>query len=150
MKRKRLEKILELVDKYDIETQEELIERLTGYGFEITQATISRDIRELKLTKVMSANGTYKYIVPRTPENAAVKFNSTITESILRVDWALNQVVLKTYAGMANAVAVGIDAINTGDILGCVAGDDTIIVICRSLEAAADIGDNIKHLIRGI
>lgn len=149
MKKTRQNKIVELINTYDIETQDELIEKLSEWGFNVTQATVSRDIRELKLTKV-SNDGIYKYVIPKSHTATSVKFNSTLTESITHVDRALNQIVLKTYPGMAAAVAVGIDSINMSDILGCVAGDDTIIVICRNVEAAEDIADNIKHLIRAL
>ena len=148
MKKSRQNKIIELIKTHDIETQDELISRLCEHGFTVTQATISRDIRELRLTKVSGNGGVYKYVLPSDDKKTAAKFNSTLTESITHVDCALNQIVLKTYPGMAGAVAVGIDSINLTQILGCVAGDDTIIVICRSVEAAESLADNIKHLIR--
>ena len=147
MKKARQSKIIELISTYDIETQDDLICRLVEFGFNVTQATISRDIRELKLTKVSSTGGIYKYVLPKDEKKVTAKFNSTLTESITHVDCALNQLVLKTYPGMAGAVAVGIDALNIPEILGCVAGDDTIIVICRSVDSADSLGDNIKHLI---
>lgn len=147
MKKTRQSKIIELISNYDIETQDELISRLCEYGYNVTQATISRDIRELKLTKVSSTGGIYKYVLPKEETRITAKFNSTLTESIIHVDCALNQLVFKTYPGMAGAVAVGIDALNMPEILGCVAGDDTIIVICRSVDAAEGLADNIKHLI---
>ena len=147
MKKTRQSKIIELISTYDIETQDELISRLGEYGYNVTQATISRDIRELKLTKVSSTGGIYKYVLPKEEKRVTAKFNSTLTESITHVDCALNQLVLKTYPGMAGAVAVGIDTLNIPEILGCVAGDDTIIVVCRSVDAAEGLADNIKHLI---
>ena len=147
MKKTRQSKIIELISNYDIETQDELISRLCEYGYNVTQATISRDIRELKLTKVSGAGGIYKYVLPKEEKRIAAKFNATLTESIVHVDSALNQIVLKTYPGMAGAVAVGIDTLNMPEILGCVAGDDTIIVICRSVDTADVLADNIKHLI---
>ncbi len=147
MKKTRQSKIIELINTYDIETQDELISRLCEFGYNVTQATVSRDIRELKLTKVSGNGGIYKYVMPKEDTKVTAKFNSTLTESITHVDCALNQLVLKTYPGMAGAVAVGIDSINMQEILGCVAGDDTIIVICRTVEAAQSLSDNIKHLI---
>ena len=147
MKKTRQSKIIELISTHDIETQDELISRLGEYGYSVTQATISRDIRELKLTKVSGNGGIYKYVLPKEEKRVTAKFNSTLTESITHVDCALNQLVLKTYPGMAGAVAVGIDTLSIPEILGCVAGDDTIIVICRSVDAAEGLGDNIKHLI---
>lgn len=148
MKKARQSKIIELIKTENIETQDDLITRLCEHGFNVTQATISRDIRELRLTKVSGAGGVYKYVLPADDKKAVAKFNSTLTDSITHVDCALNQLVLKTYPGMAGAVAVGIDSISMPQILGCVAGDDTIIVICRSVDAAEGLADNIKHLIR--
>ena len=150
MKTRRHGKILEIIDRYDVETQEELIDRLRQSGFDVTQATVSRDIRELKLSKVMTAKGSYKYLQPVRNEVSAPRFNSALTESIIKVDCSANIIVLKTYPGMAQAVATGIDAINISDILGCVAGDDTIIVVIRSAQSATDISEKLKQMMRTI
>lgn len=150
MKTRRHGKILEIIDRYDVETQEELIDRLRQSGFDVTQATVSRDIRELKLSKVMTAKGSYKYLQPVRNEAAAPKFNSALTESIIKVDCSGNIIVLKTYPGMAQAVATGIDAINISDILGCVAGDDTIIIVIRSAQSATEISERLKQMMRTI
>lgn len=150
MKKNRHEKIIEIVEKYDIETQDELIAQLRKLGYEVTQATVSRDIRELKLTKVMGEKGSYRYVLPRSNESLNnFKFNHALAESITSVDYALHTVVIKTFPGMAQAVAVGIDTLKLPVILGCVAGDDTIIVISSSAEAAADLNTKIKEIIRG-
>ena len=150
MKKNRHEKIVEIVEKYDVETQDELIEHLRKTGYEVTQATVSRDIRELKLTKVMSDKGSYSYRLPKSNESLGTfKFNHALAESITSVDCALHTVVIKTFPGMAQAVAVGIDNLKLPVILGCVAGDDTIIVIARTAEAAADLNIKIKEIIRG-
>ena len=150
MKKNRHEKIVEIVEKYDIETQDELIEHLRKIGYEVTQATVSRDIRELKLTKVMTDKGSYSYRLPKNNEALGnFKFNHALAESITSVDFALHTVVIKTFPGMAQAVAVGIDNLMLPVILGCVAGDDTIIVIARTAEAAADLNTKIKEIIRG-
>ena len=149
MKNRRQDKILELIDKYDIETQDNLIERLQAAGFAATQATISRDIRELKLSKVMTGQGTYKYIRPPMNEGTMnTRFNSALIESITRVDCAGNLVVIKTASGMANAVATGIDAIHSNEILGSVAGDDTIIVVIRDAAAAEQTCEKLKIMIQ--
>jgi len=149
MKNRRQDRILELIDKYDIETQDNLIERLQASGFAATQATISRDIRELKLSKVMTGQGTYKYIrPPQNKETVNTRFNSALVESITHVDCAGNLVVIKTAAGMANAVATGIDAIHSNEILGSVAGDDTILVVIRDAEAAEKTCDKLKMMIK--
>lgn len=150
MKKNRHEKIIEIVEKYDVETQDELIEYLRKTGYEVTQATVSRDIRELKLTKVMSEKGSYRYELPKTNESLSTfKFSHALAESITSVDYAMHTVIVKTFPGMAQAVAVGIDNLHLPVILGCVAGDDTIIIIARSAEAAADLNTRIKEIIRG-
>ncbi|MBQ7379250.1 MAG: arginine repressor [Clostridia bacterium] len=150
MKKNRHEKIIEIVDKYDIETQDELIEQLRKLGYEVTQATVSRDIRELKLTKVMSNTGSYRYELPKSTEALGnFKFNHALAESITSVDYAMHTVIIKTFPGMAQAVAVGIDNLKLPVILGCVAGDDTIIVVSRNADAAADLNTKIKEIIRG-
>lgn len=150
MKKNRHEKIIEIVEKYDVETQDELIEHLRRTGYDVTQATVSRDIRELKLTKVMGDKGSYRYQLPKSNESLSnFKFNHALAESITSVDYALHTVVVKTFPGMAQAVAVGIDSLKLPVILGCVAGDDTIVIIARSPEAAADLNGRIKEIIRG-
>ena len=150
MKSTRQNKIIELIDKYDIDTQDALIEKLRENGFAVTQATISRDIKELKLTKGMGASGYYRYTLPRNEMSGAPKFNSALAESIKKVDTSGNMIVLRTYPGLAPAVATGIDAIHMSEILGCVAGDDTIIIVVREDASAAEIGDKIKSMIRSI
>ncbi len=147
MKNKRQDMILALIDRYDIETQDNLIERLQAAGFAATQATISRDIRELGLSKVMTGRGGYKYIRPPMGEGADHNhFNRALTQSIVRLDAAGNIVVIKTSPGMAGAVATGIDAVLGGEILGSVAGDDTIIVVVRDPDAAARTCDSLRSL----
>ena len=149
MKTERQNKILELISRYEIETQDEMIARLRADGFEVTQATISRDMRELKLTKVQTARGTYKYMVDQARVGTErVKLNHAVVDSIVSVDYAGNTIVLKTYPGLAMAVASGVDALNMHDILGCVGGDDTIIIVVRSEEAAAQISANIHDLMK--
>ncbi len=150
MKRNRQEKLLELISRYEIDTQDELIERLRDHGFEVTQATISRDIRELKIAKMTTGKGTYRYVLPKQQpsSNANMKFTTTLMDSIVNVDHAQNIVVLKTYAGMAQAVAAGIDAMNMHQVLGSVAGDDTIMIVTRDVECATVIADRISALTR--
>jgi len=149
MKLKRQEKILEIISKYSVETQEELIDRLCEDGYEVTQATVSRDIRELKLTKVSTGHGAYRYMLPPQHEpRGAMKFTSTLIDSVVMVDYALNTVVIKTIPSLANPVAAGIDSMHSPEILGCVAGDDTVIVIVRDVDAAKEITDKIKAMIK--
>lgn len=149
MKNKRQEKILELIAKYEIETHDEMINKLREDGYNVTQATISRDLRELKLTKVLTSRGTYKYTVNNARHHANnVKFNNAVVDSIVSVDYAGNNIVLKTYPGMAQAVASSVDALSVESILGCVGGDDTIIIVTRDEESSAEISEKIKELIK--
>ena len=117
----------------------------------MTQATISRDIRELKLTKVSTTRGTYRYVQSRRhPVESNVRFNNALIESILNVDYACNIIVLKTLPGLASAVATGIDSIHLPEILGCIAGDDTIMVVTRDSDCAVEISDKLKHMMKSI
>ena len=103
MKTQRQERILELVSKYEIETQEDMMSRLQSEGFKVTQATVSRDLKELKLTKTLTARGTYRYAVNTTRHRTgSVKFNNAMVDSIIHVDYSLNNVVIKTYPGLAH------------------------------------------------
>jgi len=148
MKAKRHNKILEIVENYNIETQEDLIAKLKLAGFDVTQATVSRDIRELKLLKQMSDMGNYKYVVSKnnSAENQHV-YSRALASSVKSVDTAMNIIVIKTYPGMAQAVAAGIDSMHETDILGCVAGDDCIIIITRDPDAALAISGKIQKMI---
>ena len=151
MKRIRQEKMLELISKYEIETQDELIERLREHGYDVTQATVSRDIRELKIAKMTTGRGTYRYVLPKQPETAkTMKFNSALVDSVVSVDYACNIVVIKTYPGLANAVAVGIDSMSFPSILGSVAGDDTILTVVRNEEIAKELSDRLHDLLRSM
>ena len=149
MKRTRHEKLLELISQYEINTQDELIDRLREHGFEVTQATVSRDIRELHILKMTTGKGSYRYVLPKQSEGG-VRFSSALIDSIVSVDHAGNNVVLRTYPGMAQAVAVGIDHMDLHQILGCIAGDDTILVIVRDTDAATEIADRIHDLLKTI
>lgn len=151
MKSGRQEKIISLVERFEIETQEELIGLLEREGYRVTQATISRDIKDLKLSKVPTGRGTYKYTMPKQEEGSgSIKFNSALIESIKKVDYSGNIIVLSTYPGLANAVAAGLDSIETTEILGCVAGDDTIIVVTRGLESSKSLSESIKTLLKTV
>lgn len=147
MKVKRHNKIMEIIGSCHIETQEELIDQLRAAGFDVTQATISRDIRELKLAKVMSETGEYKYILPKSGENdGSHVYSKALSGSIKSVDCALNDIVIKTYPGLADAVAAAIDSLHEHDILGCVAGDDTIILIAHSAESALNLCKRLRKI----
>lgn len=152
MKSKRQDKILELISEFEIETQEELIFYLNKYGFEATQATISRDIRELKLTKIVGSTGNYRYAAHNreAQHNSSPKFNGVLVDSITKVSYANNIIVLKTFPGLANAIGSGIDAIHSPDILGCVAGDDTVIIVLKTENAAKETSEKLKQMMRSV
>ncbi len=145
MKNARQKKILELIEAYDIDTQEALIKRLAEVGFTVTQTTVSRDIRQLNLVKGITPRGTYKYVSPdaRVSSGAPV-LSSALTESVTRIEAAENIVVVKTYAGMANAVAVCIDSLRLPEIVGSVAGDDNILLVIKNSELALKTEEELK------
>ena len=149
MKKERHSKILELIDKYDISTQEELLEKLLECGVEVTQATVSRDIKELKLAKVPDSNGRYKYAVKSYDEDIklSAKFKTILEETVLRIDVSTSIVVIKTFPGMAQAAASAIDNMNWQEIVGTIAGDDTIFVALRTTDDALLLCDKIKELL---
>ena len=149
MKSNRQKKILEIITHYHIETQDDLIERLLMEGFSVTQATVSRDIRELQLNKVMTGKGSYRYVAPKKEEMVAgMKINAALVDSIINVDYAQNLVVVHTLPGLAQAVAAGIDNLNLAEVLGSVAGDDTILVTARNETAAKNISERIHVLMK--
>lgn len=147
MKTKRQKTIIELIEKYSIDTQEELISRLSDLGYAATQATISRDIRELKLVKAMMPSGDYKYIQPMRSDAAKPRFNSAFADAISRVDSAENIVVIKTDPGMAQPAASFVDSIGDEDLLGCVGGDDTVIVVMRDAMKAKNFSDKLRQML---
>lgn len=147
MKYSRHAKILEIIDKYVIETQEELAEKLKELGMDVTQATVSRDIKELRLTKVMNQNGRYKYASITKAENVFSNRLLTIfTESFVSCDYANNIVVVKTLPGMAQAAAAAIDSLKLSDIVGTIAGDDTIMLVCRAEKIAEEIVEKFNKM----
>ena len=147
MKRERQQKIRELVEQYRIDTQDELIRRLKESGFSATQATMSRDIKELKLTKISDGINGYYYVYPTSATiNGINKLNASLTHLIISVNYAENIVVIKTHAGMAQAVATGIDNIKSDNILGCVAGDDTILLVFKTNEKAETVEVELKNV----
>ena len=147
MKNTRQRKILELIEEYEISTQEALIQRLAEHGFESTQTTISRDIRQLPLIKGPTGRGTYKYVAPEVRRgNDAPGHNSALTDAVLKIETAQNIIVVKTMSGMANAIAVCIDSLKIKDIVGSVAGDDTILLVFKTVEKAAEIEAELKNV----
>lgn len=154
-KSERHNKIIELINSYSIETQEDLTEHLKKSGFEVTQATVSRDIKALKLVKVASADesGTrigYKYAQNSRNDGGAPlneKFANLLKDIIVSADHAGNLAVFKTYSGMANAAAAAIDAMHNSSIVGSVAGDDTVLCVLRTEEKAAEFSELIGKTI---
>ena len=149
MKLERHSKIVELIGKYEIETQEELAEYLNREGFNVTQATVSRDIRELKLSKVQMENGKQRYVVFQNKEGYSEKYIRILKDGFLSMDMAQNILVIKTVEGMAMAGAAALDAIHFHEIVGCVAGDNAILCAVRSVDDTIIVMDKIKKLIAG-
>ncbi len=148
MKNARQQKILEIIAKYDIDTQDTLIKKLAEEGYNVTQTTASRDIRQLNLIKGVTANGTYKYIAPGavvSREHKAPVFNSAITDAVVRVEAAGHIVVVRTFSGMANAIAVCFDSLHRDDIVGSVAGDDTILLVVKTSEGALRLETELRE-----
>ena len=148
MKKNRHRQIVEIINKYDVETQEDLARYLRENGFEVTQATVSRDIRELKLTKVSNGRGKQRYIV-LNQSNAHMedRFIRVLMEGFVSMDMAQNILVVKTVSGMAMAVAMALDSMKFSEIVGCIAGDDTIMVAVRTTQETEQLMDKIHSLI---
>ena len=148
MKLERHSKIVELIGKYEIETQEELADYLKEAGFRVTQATVSRDIRELKLTKVPGENDKQRYVVMQNQECFSDKYIRILRDGYLSMDMAQNILVIKTVSGMAMAVAAALDAIHFYEIVGCIAGDDTIMCAVRSVDDTILVMERIRKLVQ--
>ncbi len=147
MKLERHSKIVELIGKYEIETQEELAERLKQAGYKVTQATVSRDIRELKLTKVQAENGRQRYMVMQNQTAFSDKYIRILKDGYVSMDMAQNILVIKTVSGMAMAVAAALDEIHFHEIVGCIAGDDTIMCAVRSVDDTLRVMDKISRVV---
>ena len=148
MKTRRQAKILELIQRNDVETQEELSAYLVREGFQVTQATVSRDIRELKLTKIVMDNGKQKYAVITDADSGMMeKYARVLREGFISMDLAKNIVVIKTVSGMAGAVCAAIDAMKFQEMVGSIAGDDTIICIIRDDEEAVKIMKKLRKIV---
>ncbi len=150
MKYNRHAKILELIENNDIVTQDELAERLKAQGLEVTQATISRDIKELRLVKVMTPEGKAKYAAMNNePGFLSDKLMTILRGGYVSSDYANNILVVKTLSGMASAVASSIDALGWAEIIGTTAGDDTILVITRAERIAEEMQERFASLLKG-
>lgn len=149
MKKSRQNKIIEIIQKVDIDTQEELANRLKNAGFDVTQATVSRDIRELKLTKVSVGGGRQKYVVLKQEEgHLGDKYIRVLRDGFSSMEMAQNILVIKTVSGMAMAVAAALDALKLPEIVGCIAGDDTIFVAVRTVEETHLLMDKIHGFVK--
>ena len=148
MKGNRHAKIIELIQKNHIETQEELAEYLNQEGFRVTQATVSRDIRDLNLTKVPDKNGKQRYAVHMNEGNGmGEKYMRVLRDGYVSMDMAQNILVIKTVSGMAMAVCAAIDAMRWNEVVGSIAGDDTIMCAIRSVEDTAKVMDKIGRIV---
>lgn len=150
MKAQRQAKIVEIISNANVETQEQLLQALTDQGFNSTQATISRDIKELRIVKELTSLGTYRYCVPEKDAPPAIsdRLNNIFRECVISVDYAENLVVIHTLPGMANAAGSALDAMRSGAVLGTLAGDDTVVIVMREGHAAAAFSGEIKAVIR--
>lgn len=149
MKYERHNKILQIIDNNVIETQEELVQQLRNSGFDVTQATVSRDIKELRLIKVAVGDGKYKYASINTSEpDVSNKLRTVFSQSVVHIDYSMNIIILKTLAGMAQAAASAIDAMSWPEIMGSIAGDDTIMVVVKNEKDAKEIVNKFRNMIQ--
>ena len=151
MKSKRHAKILEIIRKYEVETQEELCEKLNQEGYSVTQATVSRDIRELKLTKVSTDGGRQKYMsISEKKEDMGEKFIRIFKDGFVSMDMAQNILVIKTVSGMAMALAAALDAMDFDEVVGSIAGDDTIMCAERTAQDTANLMNRLRRMMSEI
>ena len=149
MKVARHEKIKELIQQYDIDTQEELASRLNEAGFRVTQATVSRDIRALKMMKVTGKDGKSRYVIlQELPTEMGEKYTRVLHDALLTIDQGQNILVIRTVPGMAMGVAAALDALNWEEILGSIAGDDTVMCVARTLEEASSVAERLKSILQ--
>ena len=148
MKINRHAKIYELINKYNVETQEELADLLNQEGYKVTQATVSRDIRDLKLTKVQTKEGRQKYAALKTTQSElAEKYARILKDGFVSMDAAMNLLVIKTVSGLAMAVAAAIDEIGWNEIVGSIAGDDTVMCAVRTVEEVSTVMDKMRKVV---
>lgn len=148
MKSRRHAKILDIISEYPIETQDELLTRLKDEGYKATQATISRDIKDLRLVKTLGSDGKYRYVsAAKNSTDIRSNFSSLFASSVNSIDFAQNIVVIKTLSGMAQAVCAALDSNDYKAVVGTIAGDDTIFIACRSSQFAVSLTEELKKLI---
>ena len=147
----RIQRRCRLIKAQDIDTQEELLRNLRACGFDVTQATVSRDIKELRLVKSLSPNGKYKYSTGRdNARDISSKFYSLFGDSVMSVEAAGNMIVVKCMTGMAQAVCASMDTLHFPDFIGTLAGEDTILIICKTDEIAEEKQNELRKLIGGV
>ena len=149
MKTKRQAKIIEIISNTNVETQEQLLKALEEAGFTSTQATISRDIKELRIVKELTSLGTYRYSVSEkdAPPALTDRLNTIFRECVTSIDYAENIIVIHTLAGMANAAGAALDAMKINVVLGTLAGDDTVMIVMRDANSAAAFSGEIKAVV---
>lgn len=149
MKSQRQAKIMEIISNRNVETQEQLLQELQNAGFRSTQATISRDIKELRIVKELTSFGTYRYTAATDEVSSTFssKLNTIFRECITSFDYAQNMLVIRTLPGLASAAASAIDAMNMSVVVGTIAGDDTVFIVMRDTNAAAAFCGEIKNLL---
>ena len=145
MKKKRQAEILRLISTYEVETQEMLLSLLKERGFNVTQATVSRDINELNIEKSVSANGVNCYA--KAEKVHSVRFHNIISEAVVSIDFAMNIVSIKCHSGLANAACAGLDMMNLSYVVGTIAGDDTIFVLTRTESDARMLSRHLKEML---
>ncbi len=147
MKKERQAKILSLINEFPIETQEELQQRLGDAGYDVTQATVSRDIKELRIAKMLDAGGVYRYAVHSNNSGKSLKYLDIFSHSAVSVAYSMNDVVIKCHAGMAQGACASLDMMSCENVLGTLAGDDTIFVITKTEKDAHDLCEMLQKLI---
>ncbi|HOK42281.1 MAG TPA: arginine repressor [Thermoclostridium caenicola] len=151
MKYNRHAKILDIIEKHEIETQDELAEKLRELGMDVTQATISRDIKELRLVKVLSPSGKYKYsAMNHESANTGERLMVILKEAFVSCDYANNILVVKTLPGMAQAVGEIVDSLGWNEVVGTIAGDNTLMIVCRAEKIAEELMEKFTRMVKGV
>jgi len=151
VKYNRHAKILDIIEKHEIETQDELAEKLRELGMDVTQATISRDIKELRLVKVLSPSGKYKYsAMNHESANTGERLMVILKEAFVSCDYANNILVVKTLPGMAQAVGEIVDSLGWNEVVGTIAGDNTLMIVCRAEKIAEELMEKFTRMVKGV
>ncbi len=148
MKKERQSKILHLIEEFPIDTQEELQQRLFDAGYDVTQATVSRDIKELRIVKMLDSNGVYRYAVNSGASSKSIKYVDMFAHSAVSVTYSMNDVVIKCHPGMAQGACTSLDMMKCDNVLGTLAGDDTIFVITKTEKDAEALCEMLQEIIK--